>query len=203
MLETMNFLSIEMALYRLIQNATNNEQNNAPVKLRFKKLELLLPIVSLIFCLKAIFDLYFWVGTRHFLDSPFVLPEIRKYLLTDPNIHVDNKQLFTQLNAFYSKMDRSLFSNYLCIGYFHSQVEFVGFDHREQMNPHAIMIIEPMYIKYKNVDKIETLNANFPLIFDHLFINNCVDLKALNEVRKMAEQIRVSCVSKTNLGKFV
>lgn len=81
----------------------------------------------------------------------------------------------------------------MCVKFLSSQVHYAGFDNT-RLDSGVISTLNKLDLSWygKNYDKILDLQYYFPFVFDHLYINNCMNKTALNEAREMAKQVKVN-----------
>ncbi|KAI6189415.1 Phosphate-regulating neutral endopeptidase [Aphelenchoides bicaudatus] len=184
-----NYMKIDMHFYHAIQNFSINsppehEQDRYGAfltfnltnieKIRFNELEELLPLF----------------GKDYFLETPYVLPELRDYLSTNPYIYVTNKQFFVEMNNYYSKLDVETMANYLCIKYIDYMIGYTGFDVTQSFDAEVRRELKKLPHADLQTEKHDMLSDYFPLVDDHLYVEQCVDKEALAETQKMVGQVR-------------
>ncbi|KAI6177463.1 Phosphate-regulating neutral endopeptidase [Aphelenchoides bicaudatus] len=150
--------------------------SNMPfTKLRFENLASILPIFEL----------------RYLYDSSWVSTELRSHLLKNPFIHVENIQLFRDLRAIFDKVSKRGLTNYLCLKYMYFESEYLNLEGKAKSKAR------------NNMDIVELLQAEFPLLSDHLYTKKCVNSSALKAVQEMIPQIKQSAAQIIQQNKWL
>ncbi|KAI6177577.1 Phosphate-regulating neutral endopeptidase [Aphelenchoides bicaudatus] len=150
-------------------NLTADEQQEDVM--RFDKLQELLPLV----------------GSRYFLDSPFVSEKLKNHLRSNPEILLDKKKLLISLDNFYSQMHIGVLADHLCIEYLLEQSTHLNLTGHDYIGSAEDAFVEP--------DRIDTLllvQTKFPLIADYLFVSKCTSPATIQTIKAMVEPIRSS-----------
>lgn len=117
------------------------------------------------------------------------------YLSKNPFVYANNRTFLGELNDYYSKLSNEMLANYLCIYYINSQINYLDFEAEKYVDKNSIEEVNNLKTTDSNdMDKIKLIDTYFSLISDHLFVNRCVDKKAIEIVQKMVDQVKVSLI---------
>jgi predicted metalloendopeptidase len=120
------------------------------------------------------------------------LKEVKTYLSKNPPIFVVKRSLLADLNSYYAETDKELLANYLCVLYIDSQMPYLNASLADFVDPDVIKQFE----SFETSDQTETNNStvlqnHFGFVTDHLFVKKCVDPTAIENVQKIADEVKV------------
>lgn len=125
------------------------------------------------------------------------MPEIKSYFAKNPLIYVENKQLFKNLNDFFSQLSAERMANYMCLTYVNTEMGYLGMNTSHYFTMDTLQNIKNFEDKFTGgsiYEKDKVAQIVFPLISNYLFVSKCVDLKVLERIQKMVDQIKV-CIN--------